>query len=99
MSPRRSRFEIYLDVLNEIKNGANKPTQIMYSSNLSWRPCQEIFESLTDQELIIELEGDNKDKRTKRVYDLTQKGINVIRYYNKAKDLVEIQSPKDYDVD
>jgi hypothetical protein len=30
-------------------------------------------------------------------FQLAQKGINVIRYYNKAKDLVEIQSPKDYD--
>jgi predicted transcriptional regulator len=99
MSSRRSRFEIYLDVLNEINNGANKPTQIMYSANLSWSPCQEILSSLTEQELILKIEEDYKDKRTKRVYVLTNKGLNVIRYYSKAKDLVNIQSPRDYNKD
>jgi predicted transcriptional regulator len=71
----------------------------MYSANLSWRPCQEVLESLTDQGLILEQQGGKKDKRTKKLYELTQKGSNVIRYYSKAKDLVEIQSPKDYDIE
>jgi len=95
MSSRRSRFEIYVDVLSEIKNGSNKPTQIMYAANLSWRPLQEILRSLVGQGLIAEIEEDIKDKRTKVQFDLTMKGDNVVRYYSKAKSLVEIQGPEE----
>ena len=97
MSSRRSRFEIYVDVLNEVKSGANKPTQIMYGANLSWKPLQGILKSLLNQGLLLEIDGDVKDKRTKVTYELTQKGENVIRYYSKAKSLVEVQSPEELD--
>jgi len=95
MTSRRSRFEIYIDVLKEVKNGAIKPTQIMYGANLSYKPLQGILKSLLDQGLLSENEGDPRDKRTKVIYDLTQKGENVVRYYSKAKSLVEIHSPED----
>ena len=97
MSSRRSRFEIYIDVLNEVKSGANKPTQIMYGANLSWRPLRGILKSLLNQSLLTEIEGDPRDKRTKVIYELTQKGENVLRYYSKAKSLIEIHSPEDLD--
>jgi predicted transcriptional regulator len=97
MSSRRSRFEIYIDVLKEVKSGANKPTQIMYGANLSWKPLKRILKSLLNQGLLTEIEGDSRDKRTKVIYKLTQKGENVIRYYGKAKSLVEIHSPEDLD--
>jgi predicted transcriptional regulator len=95
MSNRRSRFEIYVDVLTEIMNGANKPTKIMYGANLSYKPLKGILKSLLSQGLIEEEAGNIKDKRTKVQYILTHKGINVVRYYSKAKDLIEISSPKD----
>ncbi|HEX9913871.1 MAG TPA: winged helix-turn-helix domain-containing protein [Candidatus Bathyarchaeia archaeon] len=97
MSSRRSRFEIYIDVLSEIKNGSNKPTQVMYGANLSWRPLQEILKSLVNQGLISEIGEDIKDRRTKVQFQLTPKGENVIRYYTKAKNLVEIQGPEESD--
>ena len=97
MSSRRSRFEIYVDILTEIMNGSQKPTKIMYGANLSYKPLKEILQSLLNQNLIDEEEGIIKDKRTKVKYILTQKGVNVIRYYSKAKDLVEISNPKDLD--
>lgn len=97
MSSRRSRFELYVDVLTEIMNGSYKPTKIMYGANLSYKPLKDILRSLLDQGLIEELDSNIKDKRTKVKYILTQKGINVIRYYSKAKDLVEISNPKDLD--
>ncbi len=97
MSARRSRFEIYVDVLTEIMNGAKKPTKIMYGANLSYKPLKDILQSLLDQGLIEEEDGRIKDKRTKVKYGLTLKGINVVRYYSKAKDLVEISNPKDLD--
>jgi len=97
MSSRRSRFEIYIDVLDEIKNGSNKPTQVMYGANLSWRPLQEILKSLVNQGLITEIDGDTRDKRTKVQFQLTAKGENVVRYYSKAKSLVDVQGPEEYD--
>jgi predicted transcriptional regulator len=97
MSSRRSRFEIYVDVLAEIKNGSNKPTQIMYAANLSWRPLQEILGSLVTQGLISEIGEDIKDKRTKVQFDLTVKGENVVRYYSKAKSLIETQRPEEHE--
>jgi predicted transcriptional regulator len=97
MSGRRSRFEIYVDVLIEIMNGAKKPTKIMYGANLSYKPLKNIIKSLLDQGLLEEDPKKIKDKRTKVIYRLTQKGVNVVRYYSKAKDLVEISNPKDLD--
>jgi len=97
MSSRRSRFEIYIDVLSEIKNGSNKPTQVMYGANLSWRPLQEILKSLLNQGLISEIGEDIRDKRTKVQFQLTPKGENVVRYYSKAKSLIEIQGPEGSD--
>jgi len=97
MASRRSRFEIYIDVLKEVKSGSNKPTQIMYGANLSWKPLQGILKSLLNQGLLSENESDPRDKRTKVTYDLTQKGENVVKYYSKAKSLVEIHSPEDLD--
>lgn len=97
MSSRRSRFEIYVDILTEIMNGTKKPTKIMYAANLSYQPLKHILQSLLDQGLIEEEDGKIKDKRTKVKYCLTQKGLNVVRYYSKAKDLVEVSNPKDLD--
>ena len=46
MKRRRSKLEVYLDVLWTIKNGTRKPTRIMYESNLSWKPLQRTLDSL-----------------------------------------------------
>jgi predicted transcriptional regulator len=97
VSARRSRFEIYVDILNEIMGGVNKPTKIMYGANLSYKPLKEILHSMLDQGLITEQAGSSKDKRTKVTYELTTKGVNVVRYYSKAKNLIEIKNPKDLD--
>jgi predicted transcriptional regulator len=89
MTNRRSKLEIYIDILEEIHNGVTIPTKIMYGANLSWKPLQQILTSLVDQELIEEVTAENGDKRTKQSYNLTDKGLNVIKYFNKAKELVE----------
>jgi predicted transcriptional regulator len=89
MTNRRSKLEIYVDILEEIYNGVIIPTKIMYGANLSWKPLQQILNSLVNQELIVEVTAESGDKRTKKAYNLTEKGMNVLRYFNKAKELVE----------
>ena len=77
---------ICLEILKAIKKGVNKPTNIMYRCNLSWIPLTEILESLLSQGLI---ERRNYGKR--RVYDITEKGLNVLRFFEKAEDLITIE--------
>ncbi len=91
MSARRSKFEIYIDILSEIKNGVVIPTRIMYSANLSWKPLCAMLDSLVSQELVEDCSNDEGDKRTKVYYKITEKGDNVLRYFNRAKDLLEVE--------
>ncbi|MFQ6054255.1 MAG: winged helix-turn-helix domain-containing protein, partial [Candidatus Bathyarchaeia archaeon] len=89
---RRSRLEIFLDVLGIIKGGTRKPTRIMYGANLSWKPLQGILRSMVAQGLIVEVDAAaSRDKRTTTLYEITQKGENIIRYFNKARDLLELE--------
>lgn len=92
MTRRRSKLEIYLDVLRVIKEGVHKPTRIMYGANLSWKPLQQVLKSLLDQGLIIEIDvSDGGDRRTTKHYEITQKGENVLRYFDRARRLIELE--------
>lgn len=89
--PRRSKLEIYLDVLAAVKRGTSKPTRIMYEANLSWKPLQKILRSMLTQDLIVLMDTTkNRDKRTNTMYGLTQKGENVMNYFNRAREFLEI---------
>ena len=71
--------------MKAIKKGTGKPTRIMYSSNLSWRPLKEVLEAMLEQNLIsVEKHG----RRT--LYTITEKGKNVLNYFHEAMELVEI---------
>lgn len=90
--PRRSKLEIYLDVLWAIKKGTRKPTRIMYEANLSWKPLQKILQSMISQDLILEIDASaEKDRRTSTVYEITQKGENIVKYFNKGKDYLKLE--------
>ena len=93
MTSRRSKLEIYVDIMEEIRNGTVLPTKIMYAANLSWKPLQQILKSLVSQELIEEGMAEDGDKRTKKAYRITEKGQNVLHYFRKAEALVERESP------
>ena len=86
MSLKRSRLEIYLDVLKVISKGTHKPTRIMYRTNLSWKPLMKILESLVDQALIVKNENNGHV-----VYGIAQKGRNVLEYFSRAMESIEIR--------
>ncbi len=88
MSRRRSKLEIYVEVLSVIKGGTSKPTRIMYEANLSWKPVQSVLRSLVAQGLIEEVdttERRGRDKRSSRLYDITQKGEDVVKYFMERR--------------
>jgi predicted transcriptional regulator len=89
VSERRSKLEIMLKVLEAVREGVEKPTRIMYAVNMSWNPTQEVLVRLVEEGLIRvteELGG----RRSKKRYEITEKGANVIRYFQGVKALINI---------
>ena len=76
---RRSRLDIYFDVLELIGNGTDLPIRIAYETNLSWEVGCNVFDTLIRSGFIWE----KKEKDSVR-FNLTTKGRNVLLYYLKA---------------
>ena len=84
---RRSRLEIYFDILEVIGRGVNKPTRIMYRTNLSWVTLKEMFDTLINGGFIRE----EMEKNSQRYY-ITEKGKNALAYHLKSLDgLIKVQ--------
>jgi predicted transcriptional regulator len=86
VSSKRSRIEIYLDILQTIKKGVNKPTRIMYRTNLSWKPLTHVLDTMMEQKLIT-----SEELGCHITYKITDKGMNVLNYFNEAMQLIEIK--------
>ena len=89
MSTRRSKLDIQLEVLKTVREGVDKPTRIMYAANMSWAPVRKILDRLVDRELLSVI-TDNGGNRSKRRYEITEKGVSVINYFEGAKELVDL---------
>jgi len=76
---RRSRLEIYFDVLEVVNSGISIPTRIMYEANLSWTVGCSVFDTLIKSDFLME----EKEKNALRYY-LTEKGRNALAYYVMA---------------
>ncbi|MEM2166359.1 MAG: DUF4364 family protein [Candidatus Bathyarchaeia archaeon] len=85
MSKKRSKLEIYLDVLRVIRAGYSKPTNIMYKSNLSWITLRDILDSLVERGLITMLEKDGR-----KLYFITSKGKSVLNSLEEAYSILSI---------
>ena len=86
MGLKRSKLEIYLDILQIIKKGTHQPTRIMYKTNLSWKPLMTAIESMLEQGLLR-----RKEEGTHSTYEITDKGKNTLKYFGEAKELIEIK--------
>ena len=91
MQSRRSKLDIVLIVLKAVRAGMDKPTRIMYAANLSWKPTQRILDNMVDQEL-LDVTVERSDKRKKKRYRITEKGVNVIEYFDRAKEFVDLNA-------
>jgi predicted transcriptional regulator len=61
----------------------------MYAANLSWKPTQRVLAQLVEQELVREISGDEGVKSRRR-YEITEKGVSVLNYFDKAKELLSL---------
>jgi predicted transcriptional regulator len=89
LSPRRSSFQIAVDVLTVINEGESRPTRIMYASNLSWNTLRSTLDLLVNKGYAEEA----SDFTTRgKQYTITQSGSNVLRYYDRLEDLVKVEA-------
>jgi predicted transcriptional regulator len=79
-----------LEVLSVVKEGIEKPTRIMYAANLSWLPTQKVLDNLVRQALIREIAVPDSN-RSRRRYKITEKGLNVLAYFEGAETLLGIE--------
>ncbi|MDE1858798.1 MAG: hypothetical protein KGI26_07015 [Thaumarchaeota archaeon] len=88
---RRSQLEIRMDMLKVIKEGAEKPTQIMYKANLSWVALQTHLTQMIERGLLKWItEG------TRKRYELTLKGSSVMYAYQKILEEVGQEEMADF---
>jgi len=77
---RRSKLEMYIAILNVLANkGPLKLTHIMYKANLNCIVLRDNLDFLIKQELIVE----RTIRRDHTVFAVTQRGINVLKYFKE----------------
>ena len=89
---RRSKVEVYCDVIYAVGSGAEKPTHIMYKSNLSYNVLGEYIERLSKKGLIVSEEPNGKKR-----YHLSDKGFGVLKQFLILRQELDLGS--DYDED
>lgn len=77
---RRSRVELYVDVLQAITNGRESPARIVYAANLSYDRVVKCLDFLEEQGLI-----QRSSDTTKRRYKIASKGMDVVRYFGEVQ--------------
>ncbi|MBS7605947.1 MAG: winged helix-turn-helix domain-containing protein [Candidatus Bathyarchaeia archaeon] len=70
---RRSRLEIYLDILEAVERGINKPTRIMFAVNLSWKPFRDMLLNLEKWGLI-----ERRVVKNHELIFITEKGKRIL---------------------
>ncbi len=88
---RRSQLEIRMDMLKVIKDGAEKPTQIMYKANLSWVALQTHLTQMIERGLLKWI-----SEGTRKRYELTLKGSSVMYAYQKILEEVGEEEGVDF---
>lgn len=78
---RRSKLEIYYDILNAITKessyGEVKPTRIQFMSNTSYDKLVTYFEELEKKQMLV-----------KPTLTITEKGQKFLKEYNKIDEFV-----------
>jgi len=72
-----------MDILGAVKEGVEKPTQIMYRANISWAILQTHIKTLVENGFLSEVECGSR-----RRYELTQKGFNILRAYHNILEQI-----------
>jgi len=77
---RRSQMEIYIDILKAVAEGRQKPTHIMYRSNLCWERLKKQLDFLVKGGLL-----DKTAVKGTATFSLTSKGKDLLGYHKKLE--------------
>jgi len=80
---RRSKLQIFEDILRVIDSGEYKPTRIMYKSNMSWNPLNKILNSMINLGLIKE-----ENVKNRKYFFITQKGKEFLELMDHLKKVL-----------
>lgn len=63
----------------------------MYEANLLWTLLKDILSSLETQDLVdmIDVSG-SRDRRSARIYSITEKIEHLMRYFHHAERLIDL---------
>jgi predicted transcriptional regulator len=73
-------MQVELDILRVINEGIDRPTRIMYRTNLSWSVMQSFLTILESRGLV-----QTKKENGRTIYSLTDKGNNLLLTYDSVK--------------
>lgn len=76
MRYRRSRIDIFSQILEAAQGADTKKTKIMYKASLSDQALNEYLEILTDSDLL-------RHRLDIRTFKTTEKGLRFLETYNK----------------
>jgi predicted transcriptional regulator len=85
---RRSKFDMFCDVLQTLAEGPTGPTRIMYHTNLSWRIALRILRDLRRLGLITLKLIENHEQ-----YELTSQGVEVLGHYKYLREAMGYEEP------
>ncbi len=88
MSLRRSRFEIYRELLPQVQDGDCQPNRIRYSTELPWYTFNQVMQTLIKQKFLVEV--DQMDKGSRARYKVTEKGERFLKYLGEALNSVDM---------
>ena len=84
---RRSKLETYVAILNVlVHRGPLKLTHITYKANVNCGVLKEYMDFLIKQNLVEERLG----KKRHSVFAITQRGINVLKYFRELTQAMPI---------
>jgi predicted transcriptional regulator len=76
---RRSKIELYVDVLRAILNGRKSPSRIVYAANLSYDRVIRCINFLEEQGLVQKLD------EVKKGYTATDRGREIVQYFDEIE--------------
>ena len=84
---KRSRLQLFVDILRAIEKGECKPTRIMYKSNLSWLPFRQMLNRMVELELV-----EMREEGTRQLYFIAERGKDFLRILNDLKRVLTSSS-------
>jgi predicted transcriptional regulator len=77
---RRSKIELYVDVLRAVYNGRRSPSRVVYAANLSYDRVMKCIDFLLEQGLVKRI-----DEEERKRYVVTERGKEVVRYFDEVE--------------